>query len=183
MEHDTCTLHQLECRRVAHKFWRTLLHYLMACPLQLSPIPNRHSSPTLQVIVTLHKSVDLLIPMDSETMRGGVVVYWLCYIDTVYLFFCLCIVLSIWLNVLLSEHVQYLLTHIVCHCPFDLNLLHAKTVQWKSSQSQFIFSDVFVIINQCCFHLAKIIVWVGGVGLGTTWRVYEEASPQNIKPW
>ena len=60
---------------MTHKFWMTLSHYLTACPLQLLLIPFHHSNLTLQVIVTLHKSVDLLTTMNSETMRGGDLVY------------------------------------------------------------------------------------------------------------
>ena len=52
-----------------------LSQYWTAILPQLLPIPDRHSSPTLQGIVTLHKSVNLLTAMDSETMRRGDVVY------------------------------------------------------------------------------------------------------------
>ena len=119
MAYDTHTLHQLESRRVPHKLWRTLSHYLMACPLQQSPSPDCHSSPIVQVIVSIHESVDLLIAIGSESMRGGDVVYGLCYIDTVYLLFCVCIVLS---NLRIFAVSQYSVCTwlFICRCPFHL---------------------------------------------------------------
>ena len=102
-------------------------HYLMACPLQLLPNPDRHSSLTLQVVITLHKSVDHLIAMDNETMREGDVVYGLCYIGTVYLLFCVCILRSILLIILLSVHAQYVLGLLSVIARLTKNLLHAKT--------------------------------------------------------
>ena len=112
---------------------RTLLQNLTACPLQLLPIPDRHSSPTLQVIVTLHESFDLLTAMDSETMRAGDVVYIDSVILILYVYPLFRVLYSVsytYLLFLLSAHAQYVLSHIVCRCRLtNKNLLRAKTVQ------------------------------------------------------
>ena len=145
MVHNTWTVHQLKSRRMAHKFWRTLLQYLTTCPLQLSPILDRHSCSTLQMVVTPYESVDLLITTDSETMRGGDVVYWPCYTDTVYLSSSIYLVLSILHIILLSAHAQCVLSYILyiaCYCSVWSRI---STIQRQyNSSNNYLWLFIFV---------------------------------------
>ena len=97
-------------RRVAHKFWRTLSHYLTAFPLQLLPIPDHHSSSTFQVVVTLHES-DEMWGIDSVIL----ILCMYCFVYVLYLVFYLLLAVC-------ACSVHVCTWPFVCGCLFDLNL-------------------------------------------------------------